>query len=346
MPNTPNLKNTITSNELKIILQKYNKSFTDKCNITKYIELSKYLDNEEGFNENTFRKKIKEDMQKLSNSQSKGMRLKGTENTEYFIYPIEDSLKIERKDNAFQNKTTFSINWNQCASLIKQLVDKNMFMSKQENDLRIFSSLLLEKYSGHSTIEINLSNKKKEVAQQLMEYFKNLYVLCNESNNLTKYNTKHNVTSIECFKNKILIDKDFCDGIRRILKYEFDIVPLNYQKTEYIKKLIPCAVFLEDISQVRKKCDIYKFVNDWVVYQNEDYQITGIVDKDIELTPAEKDMNKITVAYKQFKSLQSAKKELNFQEFSNVSNDSNNSNNSNTQDVPPKAYQMEFELDR
>lgn len=320
----------LTKNEIMIILQKYNKSFIDKCNIANFVEFSQFFQTSQSSQssknskDETFDKfdeyveKVKKDMTKLKKTSSGGMTLVGTKDIEYFIYPTDDSVKIQRKDNLLQAKVIFSLKWDQYARLLRQLIDKNLFMSEQENNLRIFSALLLEKYNGTDTIGIELSSKKKELASQLTDYFKNLYSFSKISNILVKYNAKHKITSAECFKNKVLIDKEFCDGLRNVLRYEFDIVPLNGKKTEYLKKLIPCAVFIEDINEVRKKCDIYRFVGDWVVYQNEDYKIDSIVDKNIKLIPATQGNDVLYIPYKQFKTIQENKKELSFEKFEDL----------------------------
>ena len=325
--------NNLTKNEMLVILQKYNKSYIDKClTLNEYSKLFESFGNSEYFgtsNELTVQQKkemfsqyVKGKMAKLTELPRGGMKLSGNKGIEYFITAKDDFLSITRNDTVSQKETEFKISWDNCSSLLIQLIQKNIFLTKQEAATQIFVSLLIDKYSGSTTYGIELSSKKKELNQQLVGYFKNFYEFCNMSNLLTKYNANYKFDSLECFKNRILLDKTYTEGLKKRLRYEVDVVPLNSNKINYLNKLIPAATFIEDIDLVRKKCDIHRFLGDIVVYQNNEYRISDISKNNIVLTSLENKEAKsgkdnketIYITYKQFKEIQDVQMELLYME--------------------------------
>lgn len=325
--------NNLTKNEMLVILQKYNKSYIDKClTLNEYSKLFESFGKSEysGIsNELTVQQKkemfsqyVKGKMSKLTELPRGGMKLSGNKGIEYFITAKDDFLSITRNDTVSQKETEFKISWDNCSSLLMQLIQKDMFLTKQEAATQIFVSLLIDKYSGSTTYGIELSSKKKELNQQLVGYFKNFYEFCNISNLLTKYNANYKFDSLECFKNRILLDKTYTEGLKKRLRYEVDVVPLNSNKINYLNKLIPAATFIEDIDLVRKKCDIHRFLGDVVVYQNREYRISDISKNNIVLTSLESKNSKIGednketiyITYKQFKDIQDVQMELLYME--------------------------------
>lgn len=325
--------NSLTKNEMLVILQKYNKSFIDKClTLNEYSKLFESFDNSESRKnadkmniqkgKEIFSQYVKDKMSKLADLPHGGMKLSGNKGIEYFVTAKSDFLSITRSDTVSQKENKFKISWDNCSSLLTQLIQKNMFLTKQEAATQIFVSLLIDKYSGSTTYGIELSSKKKELNQQLVGYFKNFYEFCNMSNLLTKYNADYKFDSLECFKNRILLDKTYTEGLKKRLRYEIDVVPLNSNKINYLNKLIPAATFIEDIDLVRKKCDIHRFLGDIVVYQNNEYRISNISKSNIVLTSLESKESKngkdnketIYITYKQFKEIQDVQMELLYME--------------------------------
>lgn len=290
----------ITPNETKMILQRFNRNYIDKCILLEMYENNKTKDEMMAF--------IKHAMSKIPKTfPDKHMRLQTNTNIEYYISYTEEALKLKKVDLLNERSDYFSLAWEICVSLVIQLMQKDMFFTEQEKMTRIFSMLLIEKYQGKNSISISLSKSKKEAIKQIVDYFRNVYDLCTKSNSLIKYNQKYNIKTIEEFKNRLLFDKKYTYGLRKHLKYEFEIIPLYQNKIEYIKKLIPAAIFVEDIGIIRKKLYVIKFIGDEVVYQNQAYKIVDIEDNHLIIENIENNQKHINVMYRQLLNMQKNK---------------------------------------